>query len=49
MMRGLLGGHTAEAIRSNDELKDHIRTGMEDVEKAMAEILSMPRRKIVMN
>ncbi len=47
--RGILGGHSAEAIRSNDDLKDSIRSGMEDVEKAMAEILSMPRRKIVMN
>jgi len=47
--KATLGGESAESIRSNDQLKAQIRAGMEDVEKAMAEILSMPRRKIVMN
>jgi len=47
--QGILGGQSAESIRSSDQLKEHIRTGMAEVEKAMAEILSMPRRKIVMN
>ena len=46
---GILGGQSAEAIRSNDQLKEHIRAGMADVEKAMAEMLSMPRRKVIMN
>ena len=44
----ILGGHPVEAIRSNDDLKDRIGAGMGAVEKAMAEILSMPRRKIIM-
>jgi hypothetical protein len=45
----ILGGKSAEEIRSNDRFKDRIREGMQDVEKAMAEILSMPRRRIIMN
>jgi hypothetical protein len=45
----ILGGQSAESIRSNDQLKERIREGMEDVENEMAEILSMPRRKIIMN
>jgi len=44
----ILGGKTAETIRSNDQLKDHIRGGMADVEKSMEDILSRPRRRIVM-
>lgn len=44
----ILGGKSAEEIRGNDRFKKRIREGMEDVEKAMAEILSMPRRKIIM-
>ena len=47
--KGILGGKSAEEIRGNDRFKKRIREGMEDVEKAMAEILSMPRRKIIMN
>ena len=47
--KGILGGKSAEEIRSDDRFKERIREGMEDVEKAMAEILSMPRRKIIMN
>ena len=38
-----------EVIRSNDQLKEHIKTGMSEVENAMADILSRPRRKIIMN
>jgi len=44
----ILGGKTAETIRSNDQLKDHIRGGMADVEKSMEDIFSQPRRRIVM-
>ena len=44
----ILCGKTAEAIRSNDQLKDHIRGGMAEVEKSMEEIFSRPRRRIVM-
>jgi len=47
--QSILGGQSAEAIRSNDHLKDRIRDGMQDVEKSMAEMFSMPRRKIIMN
>jgi hypothetical protein len=47
--KAILGGQSAEFIRSSDQLKDHIRAGMTEVEKAMAEILSMPRRKVIMN
>ena len=46
--KGILGGKSAEEIRGNDQFKKRIREGMEDVEKAMAEILSMPRRRIIM-
>jgi hypothetical protein len=45
----ILGGQSAETIRSNESLKDRIRSGMQDVEMAMADILTMPRRKIVLN
>ena len=45
----ILGGKTAETIRSNDQLKDHIREGMVEVEKSMENILSRPRRRIVMD
>jgi hypothetical protein len=47
--KGILGGQSPESIRSSDGLKEHIREGMAEVENAMAEILSMPRRKVVMN
>jgi len=47
--KSILGGRSAEEIRTNNQFKDRIREGMEEVEKAMAEILSMPRRKIIMN
>jgi len=45
----ILGGKNAEAIRSNDQLKGQIRNGMAEVEKSMEDILSRPRRRIVMN
>ena len=45
----ILGGKTAETIRSNDQLKDHIREGMVEMEKSMENILSRPRRRIVMD
>jgi len=47
--QGILQGQSPEAIRSNDQLKEHIRTGMAEVETAMAEILTMPRRRVIMN
>ena len=45
----ILGGKTAETIRSNDQLKEQIRNEMAEVEKSMEDILSRPRRRIVMN
>ena len=47
--KAILGGCSAETIRSNDQLKEHIKNGMSEVENAMADILSRPRRKIIMN
>lgn len=47
--KNILGGKSPEEIRSNEQFKERIRDGMQDVEKAMAGILSMPRRRIVMN
>ena len=45
----ILGGKSAETIRSNDQLKEQIRNGMAEVETAMEDILSRPRRRIVMD
>lgn len=45
--KGILAGESAEDIRSNDYVKERIRSGMEEVETAMADIFERPRRKIV--
>jgi hypothetical protein len=47
--KAILGGQPAERIRSDGMLKERIHDGMQDVESAMTEILSMPRRKIILN
>jgi hypothetical protein len=47
--QAILGGESVESIRSDDQLKERIRADMEAVEKAMAEVFSIPRRKIVMD
>ncbi|MFC1895416.1 DUF3150 domain-containing protein [Thermodesulfobacteriota bacterium] len=47
--QAILGAESAEAIRSDDSLKKRISAGMEEVEEAMTDILSRPRRKIMMN
>lgn len=47
--KSILGGRSAEDIRSNEHLKERIKDGMQGVEKSIGEILSMPRRKIIMN
>ena len=47
--RSVLGGNTADVIRSNDQMKEHIRNGMAEVEKEMGEMLIRPRRRIVMD
>ena len=44
-----LDGNTSENIRSNNHIKERIRAGMAEVETHMAELLSRPRRKIVLN
>ncbi|MEE8591623.1 MAG: DUF3150 domain-containing protein [Spirochaetia bacterium] len=45
--KSILGGESAEKIRSNDHVKERIRSRMEEVESAMADIFERPRRKIV--
>ena len=47
--QGVLGGVSAESIRTNEHLKENIRTGMAEIENAMAMALARPRRKIVMD
>ena len=47
--QAILGGNNAESIRSSEQVKERIRSGMADVEREMAEILSRPRRKIVLD
>ncbi len=47
--QAILNGTTAETIRDSDYLKENIRNGMQEVETAMAEILTKPRRKITLN
>jgi hypothetical protein len=46
--QSILGGQSADSIRSNDNIKERIREGMGAVEKEMAEIFEMPRRKITL-
>ena len=47
--KAILGGQSAQDIRSDERLKERVRDGMQDVEKAIGDILSMPRRRIIMN
>jgi len=47
--QAVLGGASAESIRTSEGLKESIRSGMGEIETAMAEGLIRPRRKIVMN
>jgi len=47
--REILGGQSADSIRSDDQIKERIGRAMKDVEDSMAEVLSMPRRRIIMN
>lgn len=47
--QSILAGKSAEEIRNNETLKCRIREGMQKVENSMAEILTMPRRKIDLN
>ena len=47
--KAILGGRSAESIRSDEPLKGHIGRAMKDVESAITEIFTTPRRRIVMN
>ncbi len=47
--QAILSGTTPDQIRSSGGLKEAIRFGMAGVEAAMTDILTMPRRKLVMN
>jgi hypothetical protein len=47
--QAIMGGTPPDLIRSDDQLKEGINAGMQDVEKAMADIFTMPRRKIDLN
>lgn len=45
----VLNGTSVEQIRSSDNLKENIRSGMTDIEITIAEAFNRPRRKIVMD
>jgi hypothetical protein len=47
--QAVLGGASADSIRTNERLKETIRGGMAEIETAMAVSLERPRRRIVMN
>jgi len=47
--QSLLSGHSAESIRSNEILKEDIRSGMETIEQGLEELMELPRRRILMN
>jgi hypothetical protein len=47
--QAVLNGSNVDQIRSNAKLKDHIRSGMTDIEGAIEKIFNRPRRKIIMD
>ena len=47
--QAILGGRSAESIRSDEQVKKGIGEAMKEVESAMTEIFTMPRRRIDMN
>jgi hypothetical protein len=47
--QGILEGASADTVRSDQQLRERIQSGMHEVEQAMAEILTRPRRKIMMD
>lgn len=47
--QAILGNRLANTIRSNAQLKQQIARDMQQVEVAMADVLTRPRRKIVLN
>ena len=47
--QAVLNGSNVEQIRSSDNLKENIRSGMTDIESTLAQVFNRPRRKIVMD
>ena len=47
--QAIIGGQSPDDIRSDERLKNTIKTGMTEVEETMAEIFNRPRRRIVMD
>jgi len=47
--REVLGDTSPDDVRSDEFLRERIRSGMAEVEVAMADILNRPRRKIIMD
>ncbi|MFH2059645.1 MAG: DUF3150 domain-containing protein [Pseudomonadota bacterium] len=47
--QAVLNGSSVEQIRSSDNLKENIRSGMTDIESMIAQAFNRPRRKIVMD
>jgi len=47
--REVLGDASPDDVRSDESLRERIRSGMGEVEVVMADILARPRRKIVMD
>ncbi|MBT6690431.1 hypothetical protein HN903_02490 [archaeon] len=47
--QAVLNGSNVEQIRSSDNLKENIRSGMTDIENTLTQIFNRPRRKIVID
>jgi hypothetical protein len=47
--QAILGGRSADSIRSDEQIKEGIGEAMKEVELAMTEIFTAPKRRIVMN
>jgi len=47
--QAILDDSNVEQIRSSDNLKENIRSGMENIESTISELFNRPRRKIVMD
>jgi hypothetical protein len=47
--QAVLGGSSADQIRSSTHLKENIRSGMADIESALSQVFNRPRRKIIMD
>jgi hypothetical protein len=47
--QAVLKGSNVDQIRSNNKLKDNIKSGMTDIEHAMHKLFNRPKRKIVMD